>query len=186
MTIRQILAVIAGLFSRPRQFWQEMMQPEVTGRNDMFREYAVPVIAVMQLCKFPLIGEPRPAMLFALFSFVLDIAALYLLSGIFSSATSDAGSRSETAAGGRIPVFALTPFWFSEPFFFAGTWGGVAVTAAGLLGMAFTAFGLGVLQEAGAGFSSLKKVWLSGMLVLVIAVCFLLQRAVIDLVILSP
>ncbi|ARM31257.1 hypothetical protein [Prosthecochloris sp. HL-130-GSB] len=61
-----------------------------------------------------------------------------------------------------------------------------AVTAAGLLGMAFTAFGLGVLQEAGAGFSSLKKVWLSGMLVLVIAVCFLLQRAVIDLVILSP
>ncbi|RDD30735.1 hypothetical protein CR161_08455 [Prosthecochloris sp. ZM] len=123
MGLKQLLMVFRAVMLQPRLFWKNFRDGGEYEAFDPLRDYAVAIIALVQLVKFPLIGEPRPAMIYALFNFILDIVILYLLSGIFNTVASRMKDGSGAACMQVIPCFALTPFWLVEPFFFAGFWG---------------------------------------------------------------
>ncbi|MBF0586726.1 hypothetical protein INT08_05510 [Prosthecochloris sp. N3] len=186
MGIRQILALVAGVLLRPARFWQEVMTEGKLEEGNPMREYAVAVIAVMQLFKFPVIAEPRPAMLFAIFSFVLDIAALYLLCGLFGASSFGRKRKKErNELRAMVPVFALTPFWLSEPLFFADIWGLFAVSAAVLYVLLLSAQGLMSVPLDPVQPGSARGLWLVGVSGVVMMLVFMLQRAVIHFIIFS-
>ncbi|WP_068867566.1 MULTISPECIES: hypothetical protein [Prosthecochloris] len=106
MALRYLFSAFAAVMFKPGFFWAARRDGPYNGM-DAIREYALPLIAMVQLLKFPIIGEPRPAMFYALFCFSVDVAVLLLLSGI--------GSKRRTEQG--LAAFTLTPFWVAEPFF---------------------------------------------------------------------
>jgi hypothetical protein len=114
-------SVIAVLF-RYRSFWRNLKEAPPPDETTLLREYAVAVIALVQLCKFPLIGVPRTAMFYAIANFLIDVGALYILVGAASYIVEH--DRTKHSPGGMLAVFcySMTPVWISELFYFAGTW----------------------------------------------------------------
>jgi len=105
---------------RPDAFWKDV-RTNLQGVNVM-RDYAAPVIAIVQLCKLPFIGIPRMAMLLSIICFTVDVAVLYLLSGVIVSL---AGSESPESIQNDVMTvlcYSLTPVWIAEPFLFTGAW----------------------------------------------------------------
>lgn len=128
MGLKWIFTALFSVLFRPEVFWSDARERfrEVNAMKD----YAAPVIAIVQFVKLPFIGMPRMAMLLAVISFTVDVAVLYLLSGaIVSLAGSD---RPESIQHDVMTVlsFSLTPVWLAEPFGFAGAWRWVVMAAA--------------------------------------------------------
>lgn len=115
---------MAAILFSFRQFWEEFFsQSSDVPQGNVLKDYSVPVIAMMQLVKFPLIGVPRLAMIVAIATFLVDVAALYLVAGGLSGFIDNGRNRSQppeeaTALAG----FSLTPVWLVEPFFFIEGW----------------------------------------------------------------
>ncbi len=99
-------------------YWKEGIQSD--DEFNVIREYAVPVIALVQIAKFPLIGVPRPAMFFAIANFLIDIAALYLMTG--GAAYLLEQERPEVSKTGTLTIlcYSMTPVWLCELFYFTG------------------------------------------------------------------
>jgi hypothetical protein len=120
MGLKWIFTTMVSVLFRPDSFWKDARE-RLQEANAM-RDYAAPVIAIVQLCKLPFIGIPRMAMLLSIISFTVDVAVLYFLSGaIVSIAGTD---RSETIQNDVMTVlcYSLTPVWLAEPFLFTGAW----------------------------------------------------------------
>ncbi|NMW21580.1 MAG: hypothetical protein HKK67_08110 [Chlorobiaceae bacterium] len=122
MGVKELFLAIFSLLFRYGNFWNDLKKREVTHGDEfnVLRDYAVPVIALVQLAKFPLIGLPRPAMFFAIANFLIDIAGLYLMMG--GAAYLFARENTETPQGGIVTVFcySMTPVWLFELFYFTG------------------------------------------------------------------
>ncbi len=120
MGLKWLFSTMFAVLAHPEAFWKEGLARR-EGVNAM-RDYAAPVIAMVQLAKLPLVGVPKPAMILAIVSFILDVAVLYLLAGAIASA---AGSDRKTSLQEEILAtlcYALTPVWLAELFYFAETW----------------------------------------------------------------
>lgn len=120
--LKQLFGAIGAVLFRYRRFWRELQQGGWPEGLDVQRGYAVPVIAMVQLLKFPLIGVPRPAMFFAIASFIIDVAAFYVLSGVTSRILFQ--EKAGEMEGGVVTVlsYAMTPVWLFELFYFTGSW----------------------------------------------------------------
>ncbi len=182
MGLKQLWDVFRAVMFLPQVFWKNFRKGGVYDEFDPLRDYAVPVIAMVQLLKFPLIGEPRPAMIYALFNFIVDIIVLYLLSGIFSNVAGRMKERANAALMAVIPCFSLTPFWLVEPFFFAGFWGWF-FAASGLF-YSLVLVRLALLNCSGADEKIVPRTlyllqFFPGVAILL---AFLLQRTVIQLI----
>ena len=82
MGVKELFSAIVTLLFHYRKFWRDLKDVAVDDEFMALRDYAVPVIALVQLAKFPLIGQPRQAMMFSIADFLIDIAALYLMMGV--------------------------------------------------------------------------------------------------------
>lgn len=128
MGVKWLLAAMVSVLLLPDAFWREARE-RLREMNAM-KEYAAPVIALVQFAKLPFIAVPRMAMLLAVIGFTVDVAVLWLLSGaLFSLAGS---GRSESLRQDIMTVlsFSLTPAWLAEPFGFAGAWRWIVMAAA--------------------------------------------------------
>ena len=105
--------------------WRNYRNNESIKADDfnVIREYAVPVIALVQLAKFPLIGVPRSAMFFTIAIFLIDIAALYLITGAAVYLLAQ-GQQPKNFKAGMLTVvcYSMTPVWLFELFYFTGPW----------------------------------------------------------------
>jgi hypothetical protein len=121
MGLKWIFTTMVSVLFRPDSFWKEYRE-RMQEANAM-RDYAAPVIAIVQLCKLPFIGVPRMAMLLSIISFTVDVAVLYLLSGAIVSIAGSA-ERPEAIQNDVMMVlcYSLTPVWLAEPFLFTGSW----------------------------------------------------------------
>lgn len=129
MGMNAFLRAMAALLLQTRTFWQEFSAGRLPAGREVLGAYAVPVIAVVQVLKFPLVGEPRPAMFLAIATFVIDVAALQLAIG-GASRLLERQAGEPDADVPAIVAYAMTPVWLSEPFAFTGPlWAGVAVLA---------------------------------------------------------
>jgi len=120
MSVTELFSAIFRLLFQNGRFWHDV---EKGGERDEFsvlREYAVPVIAMVQLVKFPLIGVPRAAMIVAILNFLIDITALYFMTG--GAAYLLAQERTESIKARTLTVFcySMTPVWLFELFYFTG------------------------------------------------------------------
>jgi len=122
MPLKQLFSAMMAVMFRYRNFWARVREGEWPEGVDLLRSYAVPVIAMVQLLKFPLIGVPRPAMFYAIASFLLDVAALYLLSGgMLKLLLTDDPARIEGKVV-TVLAYGLTPVWLFELFYFSPLW----------------------------------------------------------------
>jgi len=98
----------------PETFWKEIREH----RRDVnaMKDYAAPVIAMVQLCKIPFIGVPRMAMFAAIVSFIVDVAVLYLLSGAIFSILGRDQPESVQHDVMTMLSYSLTPVWLAEPW----------------------------------------------------------------------
>ncbi|KZK73805.1 MAG: hypothetical protein A3K90_03120 [Pelodictyon luteolum] len=143
--LKQLFGAMVAVLFRYRRFWLELKAGAWPEGLDVQRAYAVPVIAMVQLLKFPLIGVPRPAMFFAIASFIIDVAAFYVLSGATSRILFQ--EKAGEMEGGVVTVlsYAMTPVWLFELFYFTGSWSWI-----------FALLALGhMLLISSSGFSSL-------------------------------
>lgn len=143
--MKEIFGALVAVMFRYRRFWSEVQAGRWPEGLELQRSYAVPVIAMVQLLKFPLIGVPRTAMLFTIISFTIDMAAFYILSSMASKFLF--GDRAGDMEGRVVTVvsYAMTPVWLFELFYFTGSWSWI-----------FALLALGhMLLIATAGFSSL-------------------------------
>ena len=120
MGLKWLFAMMFTVLVRPEAFWKELrgQREEVNAMKD----YAAPVIAMVQLVKLPLVGVPRSAMIMAIVSFIVDVSVLYLLSGAIATI---AGRNRKASLQDDILTmlcYALTPIWLAEPFYFADLW----------------------------------------------------------------
>ncbi|MCX6177981.1 MAG: hypothetical protein NT163_01160 [Chlorobiales bacterium] len=122
MGIKELFSAIFSLLFRYRKFWRDLKEVNSDSEFNVLRDYAVPVIALVQLGKFPLIGLPRQALFFAIANFLIDIAALYLMMG--GAAYLLFQERSERIHSGMLTVFcySMTPVWIFELLYFTGGW----------------------------------------------------------------
>ena len=120
MSVTELFSAIFRLLFQNRSLWRDLEKGSEGDGSTVLREYAVPVIAIVQLVKFPLIGVPRTAMIFAIVNFLIDIAALYLMTG--GAVYLLAQERTESIKARTITVFcyAMTPVWIFELFYFTG------------------------------------------------------------------
>jgi hypothetical protein len=128
MGLKWIFAAMFAVLFRPESFWQDARERfrEVNAMKD----YAAPVIALLQFVKLPFIAVPRMAMLLAIIGFTVDVAVLYLLTGAMVSL---AGAERPESVQHEIVTalsFSLTPMWLVEPFGFAGVWRWLVMAAA--------------------------------------------------------
>lgn len=131
MGVKWLFRRLFSVLVHPVLFWKEVRDGEA-GVNAM-KEYALPVIAMVQLCKFPVIGVPRTAMILTLVSFAVDVSVLYLVAGVL---TRMIGTRSRATVSDRVMTvlsYALTPLWIVEPLFFTGRITGMLFAAAALV-----------------------------------------------------
>lgn len=114
-------AFMKALFRYPAM-WRQLQNNPASTDGSMLRNYAVPIIALVQLLKFPLIGEPRPAMFLGIVSMLVDSAVLYVLAGGVLALLPI--SRTEEAKEQVMTVFcyALTPCWLAELAYGHGIW----------------------------------------------------------------
>ena len=148
---------------------------------DELREYAVPVIALVQLLKFPLIGVPRSAMIFSIANFLVDIAVLYLVTGGAAALLGRTGSRNTQAKMVTIFCYSMTPVWLVELLYFTGSWSWVFAALALVYTLVISRNGLSVLfalDEALCG-AAMRNV--AFFLVMVNTVAFLVIKALMRL-----
>ena len=120
MGVKELFVAIFTLLFRNRSIWRDLKKG-ISGKEfNVLREYAVPVIALVQLAKFPLIGVPQPAMLFAIINFLVDIAVLYVLAGGVGYLVARERSESCKAMILNVVCFSMTPVWLFELFYFTG------------------------------------------------------------------
>jgi hypothetical protein len=122
MDVKELFSAIITLLFRNRTLWHNLKKGDAGDEFSVLREYAVPVLAIVQLAKFLLIGVPRTAMIFAIATFLVDIAALYLMTG--GAVYLLAQERSESFKARTLTVFcySMTPVWLFELFYFTGIW----------------------------------------------------------------
>ncbi len=122
MGTKELFSAIFTLLFRYRKFWHDLKEATPDDEFNVLKDYAAPVIAIVQIAKFPLIGQPRQAMIFAIANFLIDIAALYLIMG--GTAYLLSRERSEKIKAGMVTVFcySMTPVWIVELFYFTGSW----------------------------------------------------------------
>lgn len=128
MGVKWLLAAMIAVLLRPDAFWREARE-RLREMNAM-KEYAAPVIALVQFVKLPFIAVPRMAMLLAVIGFTVDVAVLWLLSGALVSLAGSGRSGSIRQEVMTVLCFSLTPAWLAEPFGFAGTWRWLVMAAA--------------------------------------------------------
>lgn len=122
MGIKELLSAIYAILFHNGALWRDLKNSEAGDEFSVLREYAVPVIALVQLLKFPLIGVPRTAMIFTIANFLIDIAALYLMTG--GAVYLLAQERPENFKARTLMLFcySMTPVWLVELFYFTGIW----------------------------------------------------------------
>jgi hypothetical protein len=181
MGLKELFSAIFTLLFQYRKFWRDLKEAASDDELNVLRDYAVPVIALVQLAKFPLIGLPRQAMIFAIANFLIDVAALYLLMG--GAAYLLARERSERITAGMVTVFcySMTPVWISELFYFTGIWSWLFAFLALGYTLVIAKNGLAVMLDADSGVtgSTLRNTAL--FVVTVNTSVFLLIRAVMRL-----
>ncbi len=120
MSVTELFSAIFRLLFHNSSLWHDLKKGSEGDGSSVLREYAVPVIAIVQLVKFPLIGVPRTAMIFAIVNFLIDIATLYVMTG--GAVYLLAKERTESIKAWTLTVFcyALTPVWIFELFYFTG------------------------------------------------------------------
>ncbi|MEI8185976.1 MAG: hypothetical protein WCG19_04690 [Chlorobiaceae bacterium] len=181
MGIKELFSAIFSLLFQYRKFWQTLREEPTDNEFNVLRDYAVPVIALVQLGKFPLIGLPRQAMIFAIANFLIDIAALYLMMG--GAAYLLARERSETIKDGVLTVFcyAMTPVWIFELFYFTGSWSWLFAFLALSYALVIGKNGLSVMHEFDSGITG-TSLWNTAFFVVTVNTSvFLLIRAVMRL-----
>ncbi|NTW57221.1 MAG: hypothetical protein HGB20_09295 [Chlorobiaceae bacterium] len=126
MGVRALFSFIIAVLFRYRTFWMTLKENPPGDETALLRDYAVPVIALVQLAKFPLIGVPKSAMFYGLANFLIDVGALYIMVGGASYLAEH--NRLKANPSGMLAVFcfSLTPVWISELFYFAGHWAWLA------------------------------------------------------------
>uniref|UniRef100_Q3AR34 Yip1 domain-containing protein n=1 Tax=Chlorobium chlorochromatii (strain CaD3) TaxID=340177 RepID=Q3AR34_CHLCH len=122
MDIKAIAQALGMAIFRYPALWRKLHHEPASNDGSMLRNYAVPIIALVQLLKFPLIGEPRPAMFLGIVSMLVDSAVLYVLAGGVLALLPI--PRTEEAKGQVMTVFcyALTPCWLAELAYGHGVW----------------------------------------------------------------
>ncbi|NTU69109.1 MAG: hypothetical protein HGB02_09605 [Chlorobiaceae bacterium] len=120
MGLKWLFTTMFSVLVQPQAFWKEGAGRR-EGVNAM-KDYAAPVIAMVQLLKLPLVGVPKPAMIMAIISFIVDVAVLYLLSGAIASIAGRDRTASMQDDILAMLCYALTPVWLAEPFYFANAW----------------------------------------------------------------
>jgi len=122
MEAKELFFAIVRLLFHNNALWRELKESIVGKEPSVLREYAVPVIALVQLAKFPLIALPRPAMFLGITSFLVDIAALYLIVGGVVSLLRKERSESLKALVLTVICYSMTPVWLGELLYFTGSW----------------------------------------------------------------
>jgi len=136
MDLKKLFSTIAALLFSFRAFWEEYFSGERSGNQwNVLKDYSAPLIAMVQLLKFPIIGVPRQAMIVAIATFLVDIAALYLISGGMVRFVDTEGRRETEERVTALAGFSLTPVWLAEPFCFIDGWNWLFASLA--LGYAF-------------------------------------------------
>ena len=115
--MRQFFLTIRDVILKPGKFWNDVSAAGGHDSLDALRSYAVPLVALAQIVKFPIIGVPRPAMIYGIINFILDVAVLYLLMGLYTAVLDEAHGKDGATAAALVPCFSLTPFWILEPLF---------------------------------------------------------------------
>jgi len=130
MGVKELFVAIFTLLFRNSSIWRDLKEG-ISGKEfNVLREYAVPVIALVQLAKFPLIGVPQPAMFFAITNFLVDIAVLYLVAGGVGYLLGQERTENSKAMMLNVVCYSMTPVWLCELFYFTGLWSWLfAVTA---------------------------------------------------------
>ncbi len=145
MGLKWLFRTIFSVLFHPEAFWKE------TGvhRRDVnaMKDYAAPVIAMVQLCKLPFMAVPRAAMYLAVVSFVVDVAVLYLLSGLLVSVLGYDTPESVQDDVLNLLSFSLTPVWLAEPFYFTGPWRWLFISVAISHALLISRFGLRAMLE---------------------------------------
>ncbi len=174
------ISIFAVLF-RYRSFWQKLKDNMPSDTSGLLRDYAVPVIALTQLCKFPLIGVPRPAMFFSIATFLIDVGVLYLLIG--GAVYLVDPERPEKIQSDMLTVFSysMTPVWISELFYFTGVWSWLFAVSAILYTVVISRYGFNLLCEPHTADSrnALRKITLFQ--VAVNCAVFFLEKALMRL-----
>ena len=124
MGVKELFSAIFTLLFRNSILWHDQKEVLAGKEGNVLTEYAVPVIALVQLAKFPLIGVPQPAMFFALTNFLIDVVVLYLLGGGVEYLLAREQSESFKARVLTVICYSMTPVWLGELFYFTGHWSG--------------------------------------------------------------
>lgn len=181
MGVKELFVAVFKLLFHNRTFWSDLKTGFSGAEFNVLLEYAVPVIALIQLAKFPLIGVPQPAMFFTITNFLIDIAALYVMMG--GAVFLLAGEQSERVKVMTLTVvcYSMTPVWLVELFSFTGLWSWLFAFFALIYTLVIGRNGLAVMLdlEGGVSFSALRNTAL--FVVLVNSVVFFLIRAAIRL-----
>jgi hypothetical protein len=122
MGVRELFSSIFAVLFRFRMFWSKLKDNPPGDETLLLREYAVAVIALVQLAKFPLIGVPRTAMFYSIANFLIDVGALYLFLGAAAYLLGQSSAKKSTAGIPALFCYSLTPVWIAELFYFAGAW----------------------------------------------------------------
>ncbi|TLU52156.1 MAG: hypothetical protein FDX12_02580 [Chlorobium sp.] len=122
MGVKELFSAIFTVLFRYRKFWRELKEEALSEELHELKDYAVPLIAMVQLCKFPLIGLPRQAMFFALANFLIDVAALYLLIGGTAYLLEREHLEHIQDRMLKIVCYSMTPVWLFELLYFTGIW----------------------------------------------------------------
>jgi hypothetical protein len=122
MGVHELFSAIFTLLFRNSALWRDLKKREVADESSVLREYAVAVIALVQLVKFPLIGVPRTAMIFTIATFLIDVMALYLITGGAVYLLPKKQTESFKTKILTLFSYSMTPVWLFELFYFTGLW----------------------------------------------------------------
>lgn len=185
MDLKKLFATIEAVLFSYRSFWDGHFTTSKTGTpgGNVLKDYSVPVIAMVQLVKFPVIGIPRQAMIVAIATFLVDIAALYLITGgmarfIDAEGQSQTEERMTSLAG-----FSLTPVWLAEPFYFIDGWNWLLAALAICYALLICRSGFLILGERYLQPATARPVMRNSALlfVTVCAALFLVERGILRL-----
>ena len=128
MGVKWLFAAIVAVLFRPDTFWRDGR--ERLREVNAMKDFAAPVIALIQFCKLPFVAVPRMAMLLAIIGFTVDVAVLWLLSGAMAALASSKRTESLQQDVMAVLCYSLTPIWLVEPFGLAGAWRWIVMGAA--------------------------------------------------------
>ncbi len=131
MGVKELFSAIVAVLLRNGRFWLELKETPPSEESNVMRDYAVPLIALVQLAKFPLIGQPRVAMYFCIATFLIDVAALFLLTGGTLSLFEAKKRERFQESLSRVVSYSMTPVWMIELLYFLnGNWSFLFAAAA--------------------------------------------------------